>query len=101
MAISAAYSVANFAEKRNPPRLIMPTWTRRVFAQEAADVAMTAIKTAWRGGSSTTPRVYKKRSRTSRGARRHRRPDEERFHQGAGVEMLEAAVQKAVDAVKK
>jgi len=46
MAIAAAYSVANFAEKKGiGPDYIMPTMDEtEVFAQEAADVAQTAIK---------------------------------------------------------
>jgi malate dehydrogenase (oxaloacetate-decarboxylating) len=46
MAIAAAYSVANFAEKKGiNPDYIMPTMDEtEVFATEAADVAMEAIK---------------------------------------------------------
>jgi malate dehydrogenase (oxaloacetate-decarboxylating) len=46
MAITAAYSVANFAEKKGiNPDHIMPTMDEtEVFAHEAADVAMEAIK---------------------------------------------------------
>jgi len=46
MAIAAAYSVANFAEKKGiSPNYIMPTMDEtEVFAEEAADVAMTAVK---------------------------------------------------------
>lgn len=46
MAIAAAYSVANFAEKKGiSPNYIMPTMDEtEVFAQEAADVSQTAIK---------------------------------------------------------
>jgi malate dehydrogenase (oxaloacetate-decarboxylating) len=46
MAIRAAYSMANFAEKRGiTPDRIMPTMDEtEVFATEAADVAMEAIK---------------------------------------------------------
>jgi len=46
MAITAAYSVANFAEKKGiNPDYIMPTMDEtEVFAHEAADVAMEAIK---------------------------------------------------------
>ncbi len=46
MAIKAAYSVANFAEKKGiSPDYIMPTMDEtEVFAHEAADVAMEAIK---------------------------------------------------------
>jgi len=46
MAISAAYSIANFAEKKGlNPDYIMPTMDEtEVFAHEAADVAMQAIK---------------------------------------------------------
>lgn len=46
MAIAAAYSVANFAEKKGiHPGYIMPTMDETdVFAEEAADVAMAAVK---------------------------------------------------------
>lgn len=46
MAIAAAYSVANFAQKKGVhPDYIMPTMDEtEVFAEEAADVAMTAIE---------------------------------------------------------
>ncbi len=46
MAIAASYSVANFAEKKGiSPDYIMPTMDEtEVFATEAADVAMEAIK---------------------------------------------------------
>jgi malate dehydrogenase (oxaloacetate-decarboxylating) len=45
MAIAAAYSVANFAQKKGiTPDYIMPTMDEtEMFAEEAADVAMTAI----------------------------------------------------------
>ena len=48
MAIAAAYSVANFAQKKGiSPDYIMPTMEEtEVFAMEAADVAMQAIETA-------------------------------------------------------
>ena len=46
MAIAAAYSIANFAQKKGiHPDYIMPTMDEtEVFAEEAADVAMMAIK---------------------------------------------------------
>jgi malate dehydrogenase (oxaloacetate-decarboxylating) len=46
MAIAAAYSIANFAERKGiNPEYIMPTMDEtEVFAHEAADVAMEAIK---------------------------------------------------------
>lgn len=46
MAITAAYSVANFAEKKgiNPDHIIPTMDETEVFATEAADVAMEAIK---------------------------------------------------------
>jgi malate dehydrogenase (oxaloacetate-decarboxylating) len=46
MAIAAAHAVANFAEKRGiNPDYIMPTMEEtEVFAREAADVAVQAIK---------------------------------------------------------
>jgi len=94
--------VANFAREGNPPDYIMPTMDEtEVFAQEAADVAMTAIKNGVARGSSTRHGLQEDARGHPRGARRHRRPDEERFHQGAGRRDAGSRVQKAVDAVKK
>ena len=104
MAISAAYSVANFAEKKGiHPDYIMPTMDEtEVFAQEAADVAMTAIKNGVARRELDHATVYKKTLADIHEARAAidvlMKND---FIKAPGVEMLEAAVQKAVDAVKK
>jgi malate dehydrogenase (oxaloacetate-decarboxylating) len=61
MAIAAAYSVANFAEKKGiNPDYIMPTMQEtEVFAVEAADVAMQAIKDGVARIELTWDEVYK------------------------------------------
>ena len=60
MAIAAAYSVANFAEKKGiTPDYIMPTMDEtEVFAEEAADVAMTAIANGVARVTPTRDEVY-------------------------------------------
>jgi malate dehydrogenase (oxaloacetate-decarboxylating) len=60
MAIAAAYSVANFAEKKGiNPDYIMPTMDEtEVFAEEAADVAMTAITNGVARITPTRDEVY-------------------------------------------
>ncbi len=62
MAIAAAYSVANFAEKKGiTPDYIMPTMSEtEVFAEEAADVAMTAIANGVARITPTRDEVYAK-----------------------------------------
>jgi malate dehydrogenase (oxaloacetate-decarboxylating) len=62
MAIAAAYSVANFAEKKGiTPDYIMPTMSEtEMFAQEAADVAMTAIANGVARITPTRDEVYAK-----------------------------------------
>jgi len=61
MAIAAAHSVANFAEKTGlGPDRIMPTMQEtEVFAVEAADVAMQAIKDGVARVELTWDEVYK------------------------------------------
>jgi malate dehydrogenase (oxaloacetate-decarboxylating) len=104
MAIAAAYSVANFAEKKGiHPDYIMPTMDETdVFAQEAADVAMTAIKNGVARRELDHATVYKKTLADIHEARAAidvlMKND---FIKSPGVEMLEAAVQKAVETVKK
>ncbi len=60
MAITAAYSVANFAKKKGlSPDYIMPTMDEtEVFAHEAADVAMEAIKNGVARIKMTREEVY-------------------------------------------
>jgi malate dehydrogenase (oxaloacetate-decarboxylating) len=104
MAIAAAYSMANFAQKHggiNPDR-IMPTMDEtEVFAQEAADVAMEAVKNGVARIQKTWDEVFKKTMADIQEAR-----DamgllmEKNFIRKPDIKLLEDAVKKAVDAVK-
>jgi malate dehydrogenase (oxaloacetate-decarboxylating) len=104
MAIAAAYSVANFAEKKGiHPEYIMPTMDETdVFAQEAADVAMTAIKNGVARRELDRTTVYNKTLADIHEARAAidvlMKND---FIKAPAIEMLETAVLKAVEAVKK
>ncbi len=104
MAIAAAYSVANFAEKKGiNPDYIMPTMDEtEVFAQEAADVAQMAIKNGVARRTLEWDVVHKRTLHDIREAREAidllMKHD---FIKTPGIELLEHAVQKAVDAVKK
>ena len=104
MAIAAAYSVANFAQRKGlEPDYIMPTMDEtEVFAEEAADVAMTAIAN---GVARVTPdrdTVYKRTLHDIQEARAIidtlMKAD---FIKEPGGDMLVAAVEKAVAAVAK
>ena len=103
MAIAAAYSMANFAQKKGiHPDRIMPTMDEtEVFAQEAADVAMEAIKNGVARITFTWQEVFDKTMADIREAR-----DamgllmEKNFIKKPDITLLEAAVKKAVDAVK-
>ena len=90
MAIAAAHSVADFAEKKKGinPDYIMPTMQEtEVFAVEAADVAMQAIKDGVARVELTWDEVYKTTLADIKEARAHHRPAaEERLHQGARPE---------------
>jgi len=103
MAITAAYSMANFAEKKgiNPDR-IMPTMDEtEVFAVEAADVAMEAIKNGVARIHFTWQEVHDQTMRDIKFAREAldllmkndfiKKPDEK---------LLEDALQKAINSVK-
>ena len=103
MAIAAAYSIANFAQKKGiHPDYIMPTMDEtEVFAEEAADVAMMAIKNNVARINVEREHVHKQTLADIKEARaaidllmKHdfiRTPD---------MQFLETAVRKAVDAVK-
>jgi len=103
MAIAAAYSIANFAQKKGiHPDYIMPTMDEtEVFAEEAADVAMMAIKNSVARINVEREHVHKQTLADIKEARaaidllmKHdfiRTPD---------MQFLETAVRKAVDAVK-
>ncbi len=103
MAIAAAYSLANAAQKKGiSPDYIMPTMDEtEVFADEAADVAMEAIKNGVARITITRDEVYKKTLHDILETRKTldllmannivRTPD---------IKLLENAVRKAIDAVK-
>jgi len=103
MAIAAAYSVANFAEKKGiNPDYIMPTMDEtEVFATEAADVAMKAIEngvariqTDWQTAfDQTLADIMYARNALNLMM-------ENGFVNKPPEGMLEEALQKAVDAVK-
>jgi malate dehydrogenase (oxaloacetate-decarboxylating) len=103
MAIAAAYSMADFAQKKGiSPDYIMPTMDEtEVFAKEAADVAVQAVKDGVARVPKTWDEVYKKTLADIQEAR-----DamgllmKEGFIRKPSVKMLEEAVQKAVAAVK-
>ncbi|MGE5342258.1 MAG: NAD(P)-dependent malic enzyme [Candidatus Omnitrophota bacterium] len=104
MAIAAAYSMANYAEKKGiTPDYIMPTMDEtEVFAVEAADVAMTAIKNGvariqmdWQTVHDITLRDIKEARDIMDMMMKHnfiKKPDEK---------LLEDALQAAIAAVKK
>jgi malate dehydrogenase (oxaloacetate-decarboxylating) len=103
MAIAAAYSMADFAQKKGiTPDYIMPTMDEtEVFAKEAADVATQAIKDGVARISKTWDEVYKKtladiqEARDAMGVLMR-----EGFIKKPSIKMLEEAVQKAIAAVK-
>jgi malate dehydrogenase (oxaloacetate-decarboxylating) len=103
MALAAAYSIANFAEKKGiHPERIMPTMDEtEVFAQEAADVAMEAIKNGVARIKLTREEVYNTTLRDIKEAR-----DmmdllmEKNFIKKPDIKLLEDAAKKAIDSVK-
>ena len=103
MAIAAAYSIANFAQKKGiHPDYIMPTMDEtEVFAEEAADVAMMAIKNSVARINVEREHVHKQTLADIKEARaaidllmKHD------FIKTPDMQFLETAVRKAVDAVK-
>jgi malate dehydrogenase (oxaloacetate-decarboxylating) len=102
MAIKAAYAVANFAEKKGiNPDYIMPTMSEtEVFAYEAADVAMEAIENGVARIEHDWQTVYDKALKGIMDARKTM--DllmKNGFIKEPNIELLEEAVQKAIDAV--
>lgn len=103
MAIKASYSMANFAEKKGiSPDYIMPTMDEtEVFANEAADVAMEAIKNGVARVEYDWQTVYDRTLKDIKKARAMldllmkndyvHTPDDQ---------MLEDALQKAIDTVR-
>ncbi|MCK4942667.1 MAG: NADP-dependent malic enzyme [Candidatus Aminicenantes bacterium] len=102
MAITAAYSVANFAEKKGiNPDYIMPTMDEtEVFAHEAADVAMEAIKNGVARLEADWQTVYDHTLRDIKLARETMdilmKND---FIKPPDYSLLEQALQMAIDAV--
>jgi malate dehydrogenase (oxaloacetate-decarboxylating) len=104
MAIAAAYSVANFAQKKGlSPDYIMPTMDEtEVFADEAADVAMEAIKN---GVARVEPTREAVRARTLCDIKEARAIIDllmrEQYIKAPAPGLLAAAVEKAVAVVTR
>jgi malate dehydrogenase (oxaloacetate-decarboxylating) len=102
MAIAAAYSVANFAEKNGiGPDHIMPTMDEtEVFAHEAADVAMEAIKNGVARLDMDRQTVYDTTLRDIKFARESMELlMKNDFIKTPDSSLLEKALQMAIDAV--
>ena len=102
MAIAAAYSMARFAEKNGiHPDYIMPTMDETLaFAEEAADVAMEAIKNGVARIQPTRESVYNETLHDIKEARAILDVLMEKgFVPPPPIEMLEEAIAKAVKAV--
>jgi malate dehydrogenase (oxaloacetate-decarboxylating) len=102
MAIAAAHSVANFAERKGiHPDYIMPTMDETLaFAEEAADVAMEAIKNGVARIQPTREEVYNTTLHDIKEARAILDLLMEKgFVKEPPIERLEDAIAKAVKAV--
>jgi malate dehydrogenase (oxaloacetate-decarboxylating) len=103
MAIAAAYSMANFAEKKGlNPDYIMPTMDEtEVFAEEAADVAMQAIKDGVARVEMSWQQVHDKALKDIMEARAAiDMMMEKNFIKKPDMKLLEEALEKAIEAVK-
>ncbi|MEN8222019.1 MAG: NADP-dependent malic enzyme [Acidobacteriota bacterium] len=103
MAIAASYSVANFAEKKGiSPDYIMPTMDEtEVFAHEAADVAMEAIKNGVARIKLDWQSVYDKTLADINEARNSMKLlMDQGFIKEPPAAMLEEALKKAIDEIK-
>lgn len=103
MAISAAYSMAGFAEKKGiNPDYIMPTMDEtEVFATEAADVAMEAIKNGVARVKYDWKTVFDNTLKDIKTARDGLKlMMDNGFVPKPDSKLLEEALQKAIDAVK-
>ncbi len=103
MALAAAYSIAKFAEKKGiHPERIMPTMDEtELFAEEAADVAMEAIRN---GVARITPSRKEVYDTTLRDIKEAREMMDllmkKNFIKKPDVKLLEQAVSKAVESVR-
>ncbi len=103
MAITAAYSVAKFAEKKGiKPDRIMPTMDEtEVFAYEAADVAMEAIKNGVARIKISRDEAFKTTLRDIKEARAIVKTLMDKgFIKKPPVKMIEEALKKAIQKVK-
>ena len=103
MAIAASYSVADYAEKKGiNPDYIMPTMDEtEVFAHEAADVAMEAIKNGVARINFDWQTVYDKTLADIKSARDSMKLlMDQGFIKEPPAEMLEAALKTAINSVK-
>ncbi|MDR2159188.1 MAG: NADP-dependent malic enzyme [Treponema sp.] len=103
MAIRCAHSIAEFSEKRgiSPDNIIATMEETEVFAQEAADVAVQAIKEGVARVTLSRDEVYN-RARSDIDAARALVEDLKKMGhiKEPPAELLEASLQKAIDAVK-
>jgi malate dehydrogenase (oxaloacetate-decarboxylating) len=104
MAIRCAHSIAEFSEKRGiaPDNIIATMEETEVFAQEAADVAQQAIKEGVARVTLSWDEVYKRAKEDILAARGLVEDMKKLGHiKEPPAEMLERALQQAVEAVKK
>ncbi len=103
MAISAAYSLAKFAEKKGiHPEYIIPTMEEtEVFAQEAADVATQAVEDGVARIKLSWDEVYKKALQDIEEARAIvKLLMDKNFIKKPPIKLIEDALKKAIEAVK-
>jgi malate dehydrogenase (oxaloacetate-decarboxylating) len=103
MAISAAYSIAGYAEKKgiNPERIMPSMDETEVFAQVAADVAMEAVKNGVARIKLTRDEIYKTTLRDIKETRAIMDMlMKKEFIKKPDMQLLKDALKKAVDSVK-
>jgi malate dehydrogenase (oxaloacetate-decarboxylating) len=104
MAIRCAHSIAEFSEKRGitPDNIIATMEETEVFAREAADVAQQAIKEGVARITLSWDEVYQRAKDDITSARALVEDMKKLGHiKEPPAEMLETALQQAIDAVKK
>jgi malate dehydrogenase (oxaloacetate-decarboxylating) len=103
MAIRCAHSIAEFSEKRGitPDSIVATMEETEIFAQEAADVAMQAIKEGVARVALTWDQVYNRAKADIAAARSLVEDMKKLGHlKEPPTEMLETALAQAIDAVK-